>query len=282
MIGFRVALDLGRVSNLPTVWTNVLAGIMLSGATGDAGVFAAALLSMSLMYVAGMFLNDAFDAEIDARQRPGRPIPSGRVAARSVFAYGYAMLALGLLLMASMGAAAFGAAALLAALVVFYNYHHKANPYSPLVMGMCRMLTYVASAFAATGGADLPLPVIQGALVLLADLIGLTYVAKQEERGRLGKLWPVAGVACPLVAACLLMPVSAWTVLCLLLSAAWTVHCLMLVRAGNMRHAVGGLIAGISLADALAFSFMGWSPQLALASAAFLLTLVLQRKIAGT
>ncbi len=282
MIGWRVSLELGRVSNLPTVWTNVLAGIMLSGAAPDARVFAAALLSMSLIYVAGMFLNDACDAAIDARERPGRPIPSGRASARAVFGYGYAMLGLGLLLIAPLGVAAFGASALLAATVVFYNYHHKANPYSPLVMGLCRMLTYIASAFAASGGATLAPPVLQGALVLLAYLIGLTYVAKQEQHGRLGRWWPLAGMVCPLACACLLMPVRASTLVCVALFAAWTLRCLLLVRSGNMRHAVGGMIAGISLADALAFSFLGFSPELVMANAAFVLTLLLQRRIAGT
>ncbi len=282
MIGWRIALELGRVSNLPTVWTNVLAGIMLSGAAPKATVFAATLLSMSLIYVAGMFLNDACDAAIDARERPGRPIPSGRTSVRAVFGHGYAMLALGLLLIAPLGVAAFGATALLAATVVFYNFHHKANPYSPLVMGACRMLTYIASAFAATGGATLAPPVLQGALALLAYLIGLTYVAKQEQQGHLGKWWPVAGMVCPPAAACLLMPVSAWTLVCIALFAAWTLRCLVLVRSGKMRHAVGGMIAGISLADALAFSFLGLSPALVMANAAFLLTLILQRRIAGT
>jgi 4-hydroxybenzoate polyprenyltransferase len=31
------------------------------------------MLSLSLCYVAGMFLNDAFDREFDARHRPERP-----------------------------------------------------------------------------------------------------------------------------------------------------------------------------------------------------------------
>ena len=63
----RTALRLGRVSNLPTVWTNVLAAAALSGALagshGDAGAGALGglLLAMSLFYVGGMFLNDAFD-----------------------------------------------------------------------------------------------------------------------------------------------------------------------------------------------------------------------------
>ena len=69
-----VALRLGRVSNLPTVWTNALAGLVLAGQAGWDPRIPPLLLALSLFYVAGMYLNDAFDREIDARERPERPI----------------------------------------------------------------------------------------------------------------------------------------------------------------------------------------------------------------
>ena len=58
-----VYLRLGRVSNLPTVWTNVLAGATLAGARPAVGRFAVLCGIVSLFYVAGMFLNDAFAYE---------------------------------------------------------------------------------------------------------------------------------------------------------------------------------------------------------------------------
>ena len=99
------ALRLGRISNLPTTWTNVAAGLALSGgalaATSGNGSFTvisvgvALCVIVSCMYVGGMFLNDAFDREYDARERPERPIPSGEVSASTVFTVGFALLALG-------------------------------------------------------------------------------------------------------------------------------------------------------------------------------------------
>ena len=69
---WSVALALGRVSNLPTVWTNALAGVVLAGgAAGDARL-PWIVLAVSLCYVAGMYLNDAFDRDFDARHRPER------------------------------------------------------------------------------------------------------------------------------------------------------------------------------------------------------------------
>ena len=90
------ALRLGRVSNLPTVWTNTLAGIVLAGGDVLEARSLALFVAMSLFYLGGMYLNDAFDAEIDARERPERPIPSDRVSRGLVFALGFGAVMIGL------------------------------------------------------------------------------------------------------------------------------------------------------------------------------------------
>src|SRR6185295_15322053 len=79
-------LLLARVSNLPTVWTNVLAGMVTRDAPPDWPTFAQIAVAASLFYSGGMFLNDACDAEYDARSRPERPIPSGDVTRLEVSA----------------------------------------------------------------------------------------------------------------------------------------------------------------------------------------------------
>jgi 4-hydroxybenzoate polyprenyltransferase len=67
---------------------------MLSNTEFSLAVYAGLCLAMTLAYVGGMFLNDAFDREFDARVRPERPIPSGAVSAKRVFGFGFGMLAL--------------------------------------------------------------------------------------------------------------------------------------------------------------------------------------------
>jgi 4-hydroxybenzoate polyprenyltransferase len=80
LVSFRTVLRLGRVSNLPTVWTNALAGAVLAaGVSFAAWPVVTAALALSLFYVGGMWLNDGFDAEVDARERPERPIPAGEI-----------------------------------------------------------------------------------------------------------------------------------------------------------------------------------------------------------
>ncbi|HVR20889.1 MAG TPA: UbiA family prenyltransferase, partial [Polyangiaceae bacterium] len=92
----RTLLDLARISNLPTVWSNVLAGAVLGTTEVRASSVVVVGVAASLLYSGGMFLNDAFDAGVDARERPERPIPSGRIGKATVLALGFGMLALAL------------------------------------------------------------------------------------------------------------------------------------------------------------------------------------------
>ena len=62
-MNYQTFLKLGRVSNLPTVWTNALAGMVLAGQPSVSG-FLIVGLALTLFYTGGMWLNDAFDAEI--------------------------------------------------------------------------------------------------------------------------------------------------------------------------------------------------------------------------
>ncbi|MGK0133898.1 UbiA family prenyltransferase, partial [Pseudomonas aeruginosa] len=56
-------MTVGRVSNLPTVWTNTLAAALLASSAGALAppsslVWILLLAMLSLLYLAGMLLND--------------------------------------------------------------------------------------------------------------------------------------------------------------------------------------------------------------------------------
>jgi 4-hydroxybenzoate polyprenyltransferase len=287
-MNLATALKLGRVSNLPTVWTNAIAGTVLAGASGETAMLPV-ILSMSLFYVGGMYLNDVFDAEIDARERAERPIPSGAVARSTVFIWGFAMLAAGLAILGWIGFTgptglwpATGGIALAAA-IIFYDWYHKANPLSPLIMGVCRMLVYVTAGLCFI--VPLPLAVWLGALALLCYLIGLTYTAKQENIGRVENAWPLIFLAVPVLAGLRFAVESPAHAAVWLLFAGWLGFCLWLVRRrapGDIPRAVGGMIAGISLLDAVLITAAGEIALAGLAIVGFLFTLAFQRLIPGT
>jgi 4-hydroxybenzoate polyprenyltransferase len=281
-VNFRIALTLGRVSNLPTVWTNTLAGVLLAGARPGPEL-ALVVLAFSLFYTGGMFLNDAFDSPWDARERPERPIPSGTAGAREVFLWGFGLLAAGVLVLALFGREAAMAGMALAGVVTFYDWNHKANPLSPVIMGLCRALIYVGAALCYT--MVLPGALWWGSLVLVCYLIGLTYIAKQETLARVENLWPLAFLAAPVLygawrIASTPLVAPFWVLFC-----GWMALALWLLRRrqrGDIPRAVVSLIAGISLLDALLIAASGL-PGLALAAlAGFGVTLFFQRYIAGT
>src|SRR6266446_2905999 len=91
---WRTLLILGRASNLPTVWSNCLAGWLLGGG-GDSEKLVLLCLSATFLYLGGMYLNDAFDAQFDQQHRPERPIPSGAIRAASVWKWGLGLLIAG-------------------------------------------------------------------------------------------------------------------------------------------------------------------------------------------
>jgi 4-hydroxybenzoate polyprenyltransferase len=176
-----IALRLGRVSNVPTVWTNVAAGLALGGGGLEPRLLILLSLAISLFYVGGMYLNDAFDARWDAIHRPERPIPSGQVRASTVFVAGFAMLGAGALLVAAAtrGKQPLYAALVLGLLIVLYDVSHKQNPLSPVVMALCRVTVYVLAALA-VAPPPLPPAVYLGAGALLLYLIFLSTLARKE------------------------------------------------------------------------------------------------------
>ena len=288
-MNLRDALALGRVSNLPTVWTNMLAGIAVVGGGLLSPGLGAMFVALTLFYVGGMYLNDFFDRGIDARERPERPIPSGRVSATVVGGAGGAMLLGGIALawLAGQQGGTGGWPAMagiaLAGCILLYDVHHKRNPLSPLVMGGCRMLVYVCAACVI-----LPFPPASlwiAALVLLCYLIGLTYIAKQENLGSVANLWPLLFLAVPLLHGVTLALREPMAWLALLAFAAWLAYSLRFVfrrGPGDIPRAVVSLIAGMSLFDAMLVAGAG-APGLALLCVAgFALTLIAQRFIAGT
>lgn len=177
----RAYLLLARISNLPTVWTNVLAAYVVSGAARESLPIAAA--AASLFYTGGMFLNDAFDATFDASARAERPIPAGDVSRAEAFGIGIALLIAGQVTLLALphGVAALPWGLALIAAIVFYDYRHKGFAFGPVVMGACRALVYATAAAGAAG--IVGTPVLMAAAVMWAYIVALTWVAKTAGLG---------------------------------------------------------------------------------------------------
>ena len=277
----RTLLILGRISNLPTVWSNVLAAWLVSGANINRQFFIVCV-GASLLYVGGMFWNDAIDATFDQAHRPERPIPSGRISRRVVVAIGAMLLAAGGLIFVVAGGAVSIWVALLSGCIVVYDVVHKKTEAAPWVMAGCRALLVLAAASAVQQPASFALLLYASGLFLY--VAGLSLLARKESTGHAAPRWPVvlflAAVFVLLVAA---PSHTAWSWLRLTAFGGWLLFCLRRVYgpSRNIGRAVAGLLAGIILLDW--FSAGSLTPMQTVAFAVlFGLTLVLQRRVPAT
>jgi hypothetical protein len=278
-------LRLGRVSNLPTVWTNVIAGATIANAAAPLADVAVVGLAMTAFYVGGMYLNDFFDRDIDSRERPDRPIHVGDIGAGTVSAIGFALLTLGVALLAPFGlfTAIWGLA--LAAAIVIYDTWHKGNAFAPVIMGLCRAMVYLATGTAVSG--EIRSALMIGATALAAHVIGLTYAAKQENLNQVGRLWPLAVLAGPLLLALPRISGGWFIVIAALVLCVADIAAVRLlarrVTPDAVPRAVSMLIAAICLVDALAVALYGDAAPLAcLCASGYLLTRLFQAVIPGT
>lgn len=290
----RPWLQLARISNLPTVWTNVTAAWLLAGGTFRGEMLWLLLLAGSLLYTGGMILNDVADVSFDRVHRPERPIPSGQVSLRAAWMAGGLMLAGGALVAILAGASPRVTLALVAAILA-YDLYHKPWAGSVILMGACRTLLYFMAASAVPLSLGLAWHtngnVLTCAIALGCYIIGITLAARLEHK-------PGAQVpAGPLLAAFLLLYLPA--IVCarrfaaglgdplqlviLALFAALVAYATHIMRKGgpNIGKAVGLLLAGIVVVDALAVSII--SIPVALVFVCLVPVLLLwQRAVAAT
>lgn len=144
----RAYLQLARPANVVTAWADVLAGFAIAGATltldgwtaaADLSALGWLLGTTTGLYAGGVVLNDVFDADLDAAERPERPIPSGRASRRGAALFGAGLLAGGITAASRVGPVSGLLAALIAGTAVLYDARAKPHPFfGPLTMGLCR------------------------------------------------------------------------------------------------------------------------------------------------
>jgi 4-hydroxybenzoate polyprenyltransferase len=182
--------DLCRISNLPTVWTNVLAAVVLSSAVFSWFNFLILAFSMSLFYSGGMCLNDICDVDIDHTKKPFRAIPSGKISIRNAYILTIAMfvIALSLLFTVPYKAAIF-AGFFLVAVIVAYDIFHKSHPLSVLLMATCRLMIFIVSSLAVSGTVCLFVAI--AGLLQFGYTLAVSLTARHENRKKIPYNFPV-------------------------------------------------------------------------------------------
>lgn len=173
--------DLAELVRLPAVVSipgDAWAGAATSGwARGWTMPAASALL-----YLGGMALNDWADRDLDAIERPERPIPSGRVDPDTALAVASGLLAGGVVVAGVIGGRrALAVAVPLVASVVAYDRIAKDTPAGPVLMAACRGLDVAMGASGGNRAAALP-----ASAAAAAHALGVTQLSRHEVNGAAG------------------------------------------------------------------------------------------------
>ena len=196
-------LQLVRLPNVFTAMADITAGyVFVRGDLSPPSSFALLLIASSLLYMAGMVLNDLFDVQQDSEERPHRPIPSGNVSQAAASSLGWGMLLAGVAVawipgFLSAGSESAGVpfrsgviATILAMCIVAYDAMLKRTVGGPVFMGACRffniLLGMSVASQVACGGPQLLLRYEYGQILVAGAvgiyIAGVTWFARTEAK----------------------------------------------------------------------------------------------------
>jgi 4-hydroxybenzoate polyprenyltransferase len=180
-----------------TAVADIALGTLAAGAMPSGWpAFLVLALTSACLYSAGMVWNDYFDVEQDKKERPFRPLPSGRIGKGEAFRLGVGLFAAGLLLALLAGRLSaqwreqdasgaldwtpFILAVLLIAAILLYDGRLKRTVAGPIGMGACRFLNVLLGLSVA--GSVFGLRNFHLAVVVGIYVVGLTWFARTEAR----------------------------------------------------------------------------------------------------
>lgn len=153
-------LQMMRPANILTAWADILVGYAAAGLMLTLVDWSSYALSMTSfaslgwlvlattgLYGGGVVFNDVFDAELDAQERPERPLPSGRASFQGAIGLGASLLVMGVLAAAQVSSLSALLASTIAVAALLYDSWGKHNAIlGPLNMGLCRGMNWLLGA----------------------------------------------------------------------------------------------------------------------------------------
>lgn len=201
-----------RPANVVTAVADVLAGMaiggyfmgIIPGMDTNLQVLPIVLLCLSTigLYSGGIIMNDVFDAELDAKERPERPIPSGLVSKKAATIFGGVFFFIGIFAAGLYNPASqYLAAAIMVSCLVYDKFLKHNAIFGPLNMGLCRGLNLLL------GISIIPQAIQQWwflALVPIVYIAAITMVSRGEVHGGNKKTLYFAALLYAMVITCIL------------------------------------------------------------------------------
>lgn len=292
-------LNVLRISNTPTLLSNVLVGLGLAAYThrlqwSDTTIapqftppLTLLVITLALLcaYFGGLVLNDAIDIEHDKKHRPSRPLPLGIISKKQAEFVGSILLVTSIILASYTQERATLYMCLLVSCVLAYTYLHRWLVPAVLCMGACRGLTILVaySAF------DVELrvqPLVVFALGIAWYTAVLTYIARNEKTHNKVKRWYVL-----LLLPAAIIPAMMYyeqfqmifIVFSIILFMLWVAGTFVIFQCSMKSvHGIHAILAGFCLLDIVYLSIIGEISIAMVAGICFMFTIAGQRKILGT
>lgn len=279
-------LELGRISNLPTVISNVLLGFALINQDIDPMIKVIMIFSGFCFYIAGMYMNDICDYEWDKENKNSRPLVTGEVNLEQVkliknvfflsafILYGIANILTNFNLISLLYPLA------LTAFISWYNYDHKDNSLSPVLMGLCRVFLILSASALITPQFNI---IMLGVLLTYVSYTGaLTFAAKFEHKNSFNmKLIPKLIYLSAPFFLFYFSQKNTISIINLFLLISWSLYNLWLLNKKRIGLFVTNSIAAMVLIDSMIIVGDNLYAFIALCLL-FIGTLLFQKKIAGT
>lgn len=177
----RAVAELVRLPSVLTVPGDSFLGAAAAGVPLTPGRTLARVAASGCLYLGGMALNDYADREVDAAERPHRPIPSGRIHPTIALRMAQGLTLAGVALAGAAGGwRALRVAVPLAGLVWAYDLRLKDTPAGPVAMAGCRALDVLLGATAPGGRLR---PALGPAAVVAGHTLSITLVSRHEAQG---------------------------------------------------------------------------------------------------
>ncbi|MEG3616795.1 SCO3242 family prenyltransferase [Isoptericola haloaureus] len=172
-------VELVRAPAALTVLGDTLAGMAAAPPATRRARHGLLPVASACLYLGGMALNDYGDRDLDALERPERPIPSGRVTPGQALAVGTGLVATGVVAAGvASGRRGLGVALPLAACVLTYDLAAKDRPAGAVVMAACRGLDVLLGATPTSWRAAAPT-----AAVFVTHTLAVTALSRGEVHG---------------------------------------------------------------------------------------------------
>lgn len=122
---FKNYLQLVRIPGIFTAFSNVLIGYFFSLSATEVISFPFLLLTSGMLFCSGMIFNDYFDLKTDKKERPNRPLPSGKISKHNALFLGIIFLILANFFAYVAGYNSLVISLIMTIVIISYNYKLK-------------------------------------------------------------------------------------------------------------------------------------------------------------